>query len=71
MAANTLCQFLTQTGFREPLDDRARQVSDEIEKVSSEIGRFAYDVVNPPTAEDAIQRLRLAVYFAATYAALC
>jgi hypothetical protein len=64
MIANTLCQFLTQTSFREPLEGRAKQFADSAD-------RFVYDgLINLPEKEKA-QRARLVIYTISAYLALC
>jgi hypothetical protein len=64
MIANTLCQFVTQTGFREPLQGRAREISESTD-------RFIYEgFINPPEPEKS-QRARVVIYTLAAYLALC
>ena len=64
MIANTLCQLLTQTGFREELNGRVRVIADNT-------GRFVYrELINPSESEKS-QRARLVIYTVAAYLALC
>ncbi len=63
MIANTLCQLLTQTGFREELNGRARVIAEGVD-------RTIYEVINPPEPEKS-QRAQLVIYTVAAYLALC
>lgn len=63
MIANTLTQLLTQDGFREPLEGRAREYANKADSA-------VYEALNP-SAEEKAQGVRLAIYTAAAYLALC
>lgn len=63
MIANTLCQFVTQTGFREPLQGRSREIADGTD-------RLVYETISPREPERS-QRARIVVYTIAAYLALC
>ena len=60
---NDLCQLVTQTGFREPLEGRTRNIA----KASD---RVIYEELHPSESVKH-QRIRISVYFVAGYLALC
>jgi len=61
---NTLCQFLTQTGFREPLKGKIRDLSENVDRALYEAFIGLPDV-------ERTQRARLVIYTIASYMALC
>ncbi|MBS3077172.1 hypothetical protein J4233_02770 [Candidatus Pacearchaeota archaeon] len=64
MIANTLCEFLTQTDFRKPLDGRTREIAEKVE------GLVYEGFINPPEPEKS-ERARIVLYAIGAYLALC